>query len=277
MAVKISPVFQVFEQQHSEAKELFLVLGRQIKSKKAEELYRKLNFLETYSDLLAKVHFEQEGLQFDLFAPFNKLEKNLKKINHLKTVERGFKARQESGKLTYNSYGAFLDEHKKGLYTETFDMVVGSSLRQWDDFLSKSKQASKGIKPLMINTAINQLIQEELEFFQMEKRKGMDSKALKDLYVGLRKIILLENLLLHLGFNAIFIDTVHSEMESLKNLLKTWYSNHLELQSLTFFLSDKENVSKKYVEWVKELTQEKKSLSSKVEKQALTLFQKILI
>jgi hypothetical protein len=276
MLVKISPVFQVFEQQHAEAKDLFLVLGRQIKSKKAIELYQKLNFLQVYGDLLAKVHFEKEGLQFDLFSPFKKLEKNLKKINHLKIVERGVKLRETNKTLTFNTYSAYLDKHKKGLYNETFDMVIGSSLKHWDEFLAKSQQASKGIKPLMINTAINQLIQEELEFFQLEKRKGMDSKAFKDLFEGLRKIIMLENLLLHLGFNSIFIDQIHTEMEALKENLKVWYANHLELQSLTFFLSDKEQVGKKYVEWVKELHEEKKSLSSKVEKQAQKLFQKIL-
>lgn len=277
MQVKISPVFQVFEQQHAAAKELFLILGRQIKSKKSIELYQKLNFLKVYGDLLAKIHFEKENLKFDLFSPFKKLEKNLKKINHLKIVEQGFKSREIDKNTTYNSYKSFLGKHKKGLYTETFDMVIGSSLKKWDHFLDKSQECSKGIKPLMINTAINQLIQEELEFFQLEKRKGMDSKAFKDLFEGLRKIIMLENLLIYMGFNSIFIESIHLEMGTLKETLKEWYANHLEMQSLTYFLSDKEEVGQKYLDWAKDLRKEKKSLSSKVEKQAQSLFQKILV
>lgn len=276
MQVKISPIFQAFEQQHAEAKELFLTLGKQIKSKKAIELYGKLSFLEVYGDLLAKIHFEKESLQFDFFAPFSKLQKNLRKINHLKLVEKGLKQRELNQDLTYNSYSTFVDKHKKGLYSETFDMVVGSSLKVWDEFLAKSQEASKQIKPLTINTAINQLIEEELEFFHINQRQRLDSKALKDLFEGLRKIIMLENLLLYLGFNSIFIDSIHAEMEGLKENLKPWYANHLELQSLTHFLSDKEDVSKKYVAWVKDLHAEKKSLTSKVEKQAQSLFQKIL-
>ncbi|MFC3417607.1 hypothetical protein [Algoriphagus hitonicola] len=276
MQRKTSPIFQAFEQQHREAKELFLALGKQIKSKKSIELYNKLSFLELYSDLMAKVHFEKEGLQFDLFSPFKTLQKNLRKIHHLKLVERGIRERIQTTGETYNSYAGYLDKSKKGLYTETFDQIIGSSLKDWDELLLKSQQSSKNIKPLTVNTAINQLIQEELEYFQLDKSNGLDSKALKDIFEGLRKIIMLENLLIHLGFNSIFVDQIHDEISELKEKLKPWYANHLELQSLTYFLSDKEQVSKKYVDWVKELRHKKKNLSSQVEKQALTLFQKIL-
>ncbi|WP_297335091.1 hypothetical protein [Algoriphagus sp.] len=276
MQRKTSPIFQAFEQQHRQAKELFLALGKQIKSKKSLELYTKLSFLELYSDLMAKIHFEKEGLQFDFFSPFKPLQKNLRKIHHLKLVEQGIRARIQTTGESYNSYASYLEKEKKGLYTETFDLIIGSSLKDWDELLHKSLLGSKNIKPLTVNTAINQLIQEELEFFQLDKSNGLDSKALKDIFEGLRKIIMLENLLIHLGFNSIFVDQIHGEISELKEKLKPWYSNHLELQSLTYFLSDKEQVSKKYVDWVKDLKQKKKSLSSQVEKQALALFQKIL-
>jgi hypothetical protein len=42
-------------------------------------------------------------------------------------------------------------------------------------------------------------------------------------------------------------------------------------------LSDKDGIQKKYLDWIKDLKEEKKSLSSLVEKQAQTLFAKILI
>ncbi|MGM0944456.1 MAG: hypothetical protein ACQEW9_04670 [Bacteroidota bacterium] len=276
MQRKTSPIFQAFEQQHREAKELFLALGKQIKSKKSIELYTKLSFLELYSDLMAKIHFEKEGLQFDFFTPFKPLQKNLRKVHHLKLVQRGILGRMTQTGETFNSYSSYLEKEKKGLYTETFDQIIGSPLKDWDEFLLKSLQSSNNIKPLTINTAINQLIQEELEYFQLDKRNGFDSKGLKDIFEGLRKIIMLENLLIHLGFNSIFVEKIHQEIEQLKEKLKPWYANHLELQSLTYFLSDKENVSKKYIDWVKDLRDKKKSLSSQVEKQALSLFQKIL-
>jgi hypothetical protein len=63
----------------------------------------------------------------------------------------------------------------------------------------------------------------------------------------------------------------------LKENMKPWYSNHLALQSITQYLSDKDGIQKKYLDWIKDLKEEKKSLSSLVEKQAQTLFAKILI
>jgi hypothetical protein len=275
MQVKVSPVFQIFEQQHREAKELFLALGKQIKSKKVIELAGKMAFLELYTDLMAKIHLDKEGSAFDAFNPFKKLQKNLRKIHHYKLVEKSLKIREVKAGMTFNSYRQFLEDHKKGLYIESFDLIVGSTLKSWDDFLFKSHQASKGIKPLMINTAINQIIQEELEFLHINQKNQMDSRVLRDVFDGLRMIIMLENLLIHLGFNSIFIESIHEEINQLKQNLKPWYSNHLALQSLTQFLGEKQEVPKKYLDWVKDLREERKSLSSQVEKQAQQLFSKI--
>jgi predicted nucleic acid-binding protein len=88
-------------------------------------------------------------------------------------------------------------------------------------------------------------------------------------------VIALENLLIHLGFNAIYLPQVHAEIEALKNGLKPWYSNHLILQSLSHFVAQKEEVPKKYLDWVKELKEEKKGLSTTLEKQALSLLRKV--
>ncbi|WP_373397275.1 hypothetical protein V8V91_22300 [Algoriphagus halophilus] len=75
MQTKVSPIFQVFERQHSDAKGLFLALGKQIKSKKAIELLAKMEFMELYCNLLGKIHFEKESLKFDIFSPFKKFQK----------------------------------------------------------------------------------------------------------------------------------------------------------------------------------------------------------
>lgn len=276
MQAKVSPVFQLFESQQQEAKAIFLTLGKQIKSKKAIELLAKMEFLELYADLMAKVHFDVEGLNFDIFKDFKEMKKSLRKIHHFKLAEKSLNDREKNLGIKFNGYRSHLDKYKKQLYTDAFDIIVGSTLKSWEDFHDKAMKASRGIKPLGIHTAVNQLIQEELEFFQLDKKGAMDSKALKDTFEGLRTIIMLENLLIHLGFNSIFISSIHEDIAELKNNLKPWYSNQLSLQSLTHFLRDKPEAGKKYLDWLKELKEHKTALASQAEKQAHWLFEKIL-
>jgi hypothetical protein len=275
MQAKTSPVFQIFEQQHNEAISLFLVLGKQIKSKKAIELLNRLEFLELYSDLLAKIHFGQENLGPSLFSPFKKLKKSLQIIHHLKLVEKSISQRTLETGLRMESFSAFLLSQKRSGQKDTFELVIGSTLKAWDQFLNKAHQKSKGIKPLMISTAINQLAQEELEFLHQDIKAPLSTQAFPQLFESLRKIIMLENLLVHIGFNPIFVEQIHQEIHLLKENLKPWYTNHLALQALSVFLAEKENPSKKYLDWAKELRVEKKGLSSQIEKQAIQLLQKI--
>ncbi|WP_332913891.1 hypothetical protein [Algoriphagus boritolerans] len=70
MPFKTSPVFHIFDQQHQEAKLLFLALGKQVKSKKAIELQLKLEFLELFADLMEKIDFESQNQGNDLFFSF---------------------------------------------------------------------------------------------------------------------------------------------------------------------------------------------------------------
>jgi len=276
MQAKVSPVFQLFELQHQEAKVLFLGLGKHIKSKKAIELLGKMDFLELYADLMAKVHFEIEGLNFNIFSDFKEMKRSLHKIHHFKLAEKSLNDREQKLSIKYNGYRIHLDKHKKKLYTDAFDLIVGSTLKSWDDFYDKAMNASKDIKPLAIHTAVNQIIQEELEFFHEDHKASMGSKALKDTFEGLRSIIMLENTLIHLGFNTIFVSGIHEEIQVLKENLKPWYSTQLSIQSLTHFLGAKETASKKYLDWLKELKEQKIALSSQAEKQAHQLFDKIL-
>ncbi|MFN5331468.1 MAG: hypothetical protein ACK5B5_02045 [Bacteroidota bacterium] len=81
-----SPVFQLFLSQHQQAKELFLELGKELKSSKAIALLDHLEFLELYSELLEKIYFEEKQLGYALFFPLKTLNKSLKKIHHLKLV-----------------------------------------------------------------------------------------------------------------------------------------------------------------------------------------------
>lgn len=276
MKVKTSPVFQLFEQQHQEAKRLFLDLGKQIKAKKAIELLSKIEFLELYTDLMEKIHAAEDKATDDVFSPFSNLKKSLRKIHHLKLVERGIKAKSRASNQTFDSFKTYLETEKRKMQKEAFDLAVGSSLKIWDDYLEKTKNASKGLKPLMISTAIHQLVNEELDFLNQDMKSPLGTTAFRDLFESLRKIIMLENFLIHLGFNPIFVAQIHEEIQLLKENLKPWYANHLNFQALTHFLSEKENPSKKYLDWVKALKHEKKSLSSEIEKQAFELMRKIL-
>jgi hypothetical protein len=277
MPVKTSPVFQIFEQQHQEAKTLFLALGKQVKSKKAIELQTKLEFLELFVDLMEKVHFQNQELGNDLFSPFKHLKKSLRKTHHLKLVERNLRSREEKNSLLYDSYREYLLIQKRKIQKEAFDLVVGSTLKIWDEFLELAQQSSSGIKPLTINTAINQLVQEELESIHRELKTPMPGQGFRDLFESLRKIIMLENLLIQLGFNPIFVSMIHEEISQLKENLKPWYSNHLAFQTLSGFLAEKASISKKYMDWIKELKEEKKNLSSEIEKQAFSLLNKVLV
>jgi hypothetical protein len=277
MSGSLSPVFQVFEQQFAEAKSLFLELGKQIKSKKAIPLSAKMSFLEIYTDLLAKIHYTKEGLNFDIFSDFKQLKKKLHKVHHLKLVEKSLQDQELKSELTYGGYREFLAYQKKQLYIQTFDMVVGSTLKTWEDFYQKCEKSSRGIRPLMVNTAINQIIQEELEYLGLDSKGAMDSTVLRDVFEGLRKIIIYENLLIHLGFNPIFVSSIHTEIEQLKDNLKPWYSNHIALQSLTSYLAEQQDVSKKYLKWAKDLKEEKQLLSIQAERQTKILFNKILV
>lgn len=129
----------------------------------------------------------------------------------------------------------------------------------------------------MIRTAINQLVEEELEYLQKDLKVPFSTQAFPELFESLRKIIMLENLLVHLGFNPIFVSLIHQEIQQLKENLKPWYSNHLALQALAAFLAQKENPSRKYLDWAKDLKAEKKSLSTQIERQAVDLLQKITL
>ncbi len=277
MQAKTSPVYRIFEQQHQEAKTLFLALGKQIKSKKAIELQTKLEFLELFTDLMGKVHFEDTRKGPDLFLDFKPLKKSLRKTHHIKLVERHLKAREAQLGESYVSFKDYLSSQKKEIQKEAFDLVVGSSLKSWDDFLVKAQVSSNGIKPLVINTAINQFVQEELGFLHHDLKIPLQSQGFRDLFESLRKIIMLENLLIGLGFNPIFVDSIHEEIGQLKENLKPWYSNHLAFQALSGFLAEKTNISKKYMVWIKELKDEKKSLSSEIERQAVELLNKIMV
>jgi hypothetical protein len=276
MQGKISPVFRLFQQHFAEAKSAYVALSKQFRGKKAIELESRLIFLEVYLDLLSHIHFKEDGLKFELFSPFRNIFRGLKKTKHLKMVINQVEAIKLKESIEFKSYTKSLLNEKNQLYAEVYDQVLVSPLHIWETLYNASSKLSKGLKPLMINTATTQIINEELEYFNLDHKTRLDSKALKDIYEGLRVIIALENLRIESGFNPIFVDEVHQRMGTLQKSLLNWYENHLFIQHLTGFLSDKQNISKKYLDLLENLHLNKKNHKSNVEKQVRDLFEKIL-
>ncbi|WP_194976463.1 hypothetical protein [Aquiflexum lacus] len=276
MQGKISPIFRHFHIQFEEAKSAFSSLGKQFKGKKAIELEQKLIFLEIYIDLISRIYFKEENLKFQLFSPFKDLFKGLKKVKHIKMVLDQVRLHNIDQNMAFNTYIKSLESDKKKLYAEVYDLIVSTPFQIWDKLYEEAYEYSKGLKPLMINTATTQIINEELEFFNLEHKNKMDSKALKDIYEGLRVIIALENLRIESGFNSIFVEEVHGHMGGLRQSLLDWYQNHLFIQHLSFYLTDKENIAKKYLDLLSRLQTNKKSHTHKVVEKCRYLFDRIL-
>jgi hypothetical protein len=276
MQGKISPIFRLFTQQFEDAKSAFLSLSKRYRGKKSMELEQKLIFLEIYVDFLSRIHFKEENLKFQLFSPFKKIFKGLKKTKHLKMIMKQVESVKMRDNVVFNSYTKALESEKNKVYAEVYDLIVSTPLQIWDELYDSVYQYSKGLKPLMINTSSTQIISEELEFFNLDNKTKLDTKALKDIYEGIRVIIALENLRIESGFNSIFVKEVHSRMSELQKDLLIWYENHLFLQHLTGFLTDKENISKKYIDLLASLQQNKKTNTAKVEAKCRELFERIL-
>jgi hypothetical protein len=276
MTGKLSPLFGLFAQQFEDAKEAFLSLGKKYRGKKAIELEQKLIFLEIYTDLLSKIYFEEEKLQFKLFSPFKRIFKGLKKTKHIKSILNQLDEIEAKNNLKFGSYRKKLEMEKAKVYAEVYDLIVATPLKVWEHLYEEVHHYSKGLKPLMINTSTTQIINEELEFFNLENKSKLTSGALKDIYEGLRVITALENLRIESGFNSIFVQEVHDRMADLQRSLNDWYQNHLFLQHLTGYLADWVEIPKKYLELLSQLQTNKRAYTMKVESQSKQLFERIL-
>jgi len=276
MQGKMPPIFRLFTQQFDDAKSAFLSLSKRYRGKKSGELEQKLIFLEIYVDFLSRIHFKEENLKFQLFSPFKKIFKGVKKTKHIKMIMRQVESVKMRDNVVFDSYTKSLESEKNKHYAEVYDLIVSTPLQVWDELFDSVYAYSKSLKPLMINTSTTQIINEELEFFNLDNKSKLDTKALKDIYEGIRVIIALENLRIESGFNSIFVKEVHDRMSELQKDLLVWYENQLFLLHLTGFLTDKENISKKYIDLLASLNQNKKSRTAKVEAKCRELFDRIL-
>jgi hypothetical protein len=276
MQGKTSPIFGLFQQHFEGAKAAYNSLSKQYRGKKAVELESRLIFLEIYIDLLSRIHFNESNLKFRLFSPFKKIFKGLKKTKHIKMIMNQVEDVKLKDNIVFNSYTKALENEKVKLYNEVYDLIVSAPLRIWEDLYQEAFNFSKGLKPLMINTATTQIINEELEFFNIENNQKLDTKSLKDIYEGIRVITALENLRIESGFNPIFVQEVHERMSDLQKSMLLWYENHLFMQHLIGYLSDKPDISNKYLDLLASLQVNKRNHTKQVERMAKELFQRIL-
>ena len=276
MKGKVSPIFSLFQNHFDEAKTAFSGLSRQYRGKKAIELESRLIFMEIYIELLSRIHFKEDQLKFRLFSPFKEIYKGLKKTKHLKMIKGQLEALKNLDQNNFSAYGKLLETEKNKLYNEVYELVISSPLQIWEDLYQEAFKYSQGLKPLMINTATTQIIEEELTYFRVENNGKLDSKNLKDIYEGLRVITALENLRIASGFNPVFVQEVHERMNELQKVMLKWYENHLFIQHLVGYLKDMEEVPKKYLDLLGSLQSNKKNFTKQVEQLCDELFERIL-
>jgi hypothetical protein len=276
MKAKSSAVFQLFDQQFSEAKILFGSLSKEMKGRKALELEQRLNQIEIYVHLLSKIHFQEEKLKFKVFEPFNQLKKQLKKVRHLKLIYKQINDYADSEQQDFLTYQKFLQLEKKLLYTETYDLILKTPLKDFDDLYEEVYKYSNVLAPLTINTATTQIINDELGFFQIDQKTHLDTKTLKDIKEGLSTIIALENFRIIIGLNPVYTPKIHDSINDLHRILKAWAGNHLLIQHLTYFLSERDQISKKYEDLFLSLKSNKKKFTIQVEENIKKLFSKII-
>jgi hypothetical protein len=273
MLEKVSPVFQLFEKQYREARSLLNALGKNFRSKKALELEERLIFINVYLHVLNKIHFKEERLKFESFSGFRAIDKSLKRIHHYKLVMMAFE--EEKGKIGYASYEAFLLSEKKSLYKDVYELIVSRPLDIWEKLYVTTYDYSKGIKPLMIDTATHQLINEELEYMRIGDEETLDSQAMRDVMDGLRIVTVVENINIAVGLNPVFTSGIHKEMRELLKVLAEWNQTYLFAQHLNHFLSDNEQVGNKYLDLAKRMRDKKKRLALEVASLYGNLFSKL--
>lgn len=269
-------MLRVFEQNLDAGKSLFAELAKKIKSKKAIVLEERLFFLQTYLELLGKIHFTEKKLSLKTFKAFEPIFRSLKKVNHIKLITTGYLNYCRKQEEVYPLYELELTKLKKTAYAELFDLILATPLKIWEDLYAAVYYYSQNLSPLQLNTASTQIINEEIDFFHVEAKNKLDPPAIKSVYDGLNKIILLENIRITGGLNPVFTLPAHEKIRELHSLLQSWHENHLFLQHFAHFLREKEEIEKKYLILVKQIKKTHKALTEEIVKQCEFLFTKIL-
>lgn len=276
MNEKVSPLFQLFEKQYAESRIIINSLDKNFRTKKALEMEEKLIFLNIYLHLLNKIHFQEERLKFEAFEPFVQLRKSLKRVHHYGLVTSA--SEEEKGTERYLLYETLLLTEKKILYKKVYETVLSSKGSDiWDAMYASAYDYSKAIRPLMIETATRQLINEELENITFDGKETLDSQGIREVMEGLQVITAVENIKVALGLDTVFTPGIHAEMKVLLQALVKWHQNYLFVQHFNYFLSENEEVGQKYLELARRIKDKKKRLTTEVAGLCNELLVKLLV
>ncbi|MFC4870169.1 hypothetical protein [Negadavirga shengliensis] len=276
MQTALSPLLQVFDRHFESGKAAFEGLTKKIKSKKAIELADQLFFFQLYLLLLGKIHFKKKNLVFNSFSPFLSLQRNLRKVLHIKLIEEGFSSHFGGAKTGFSEYEKQLSSDKKNTYTEVYEVILSAPLNIWENLYRDVLDRSKNLSALTVNTATNQIINEEIEFFHFDAQSRLDPQTIRDIYDGINKVITLEQIRISTGLNAVFTHQIHVQINQLSQLLHAWHKGHLLYQHLSHFLRDSEKIEKKYHAILSQIKKNHKSLTGDVEKKCIHLFTEVL-
>ncbi|MEX2511758.1 MAG: hypothetical protein WD398_02535 [Cyclobacteriaceae bacterium] len=269
-------IFHTFVRHYDAGKAVFGELTKKIKSKKSIELEDHLFLFELYVLLLAKIHFKNKNLVYEIFSPFKGLKKNLKKVHHIRLIEDAFHIYFGDHKEDFKEYEKSIVSDKKNIYTNVYEMILSIPLQVWEDLYRDVMHYSKDLTPLTINTASTQIINEEIGYFQFDTKSRLDPLNMHDIFRGLKKVTFIEKIRLSIGLNAVFTHKVHQQMDQLMQTLEGWYHTHLIYQHLVHFLRDREKIDKKYQFVLTTIKKSHKERTKEVEKRCTLLFTEML-
>ncbi|WP_154855711.1 hypothetical protein [Cyclobacterium xiamenense] len=269
-------IMQVFDRHFDAGKAVFGELSKKIKSRKALNLYGELFFFRVFLQVLEKVHFSNKQEVSRVFAPFKELNKNLRKVQHIRMIADGFDTYLGNKPQDFADYEKELAQNKKEVYSQVYEIILSIPLKDWEALYAAVRDFSEGMTVLTINTAITQIINEEIDFFYFDTKSRLDPQTIHEIAGGLEKVTVLEKIRLSIGLNSIFTDKVHEQIAELTQQLEPWHRNQLLLQHLGCYLGQKERVSKKYQLVLTQIQKDHQGMTQSITERCKLLFTKML-
>lgn len=269
-------IMQVFDRHFDAGKSVFGELSKKIKSRKALELQDELFFFKLFLQVLEKVHFKNKQQVAQAFTPFNYLNKNLRKVQHIRMIADGFENYFGEKSADYGDYEKQIAQNKKEVYSQVYEIILSIPLKDWENLYHQVRHFSEGLSVLTINTATTQIINEEIDFFYFDTKSRLDPQTIHDIFNGLKRVTALEKVRLSMGLNTIFTDKVHQQITELSQQMEGWQRNQLLLQHFGSFLGQKEKVSKKYQLVLTQIQKDHKEITQSVAERCRELFTKML-
>lgn len=276
MASTLPQIMQAFDRYYNAGKAVFGELSKKIRSKKALELEDQLFFIRVFLLVLDRANFREKQRVNQSFGPFKELYKQLRKVQHIKMIQEGYEEHFGDNKGLYAEYGKAIAADKKSIYTHVYEIILSIPPQDWEKLYQDVLLHAKGLSILTINTAMTQIINEEIEYFSFDAKTKLDPQSIHDIFKGIKKVTCLEKTRLTIGLNTIFTPLVHEQILSLQEEMVVWHKNQLLLQHLGNYLAKKEKVSKKYHAVLTQIQKIHRGLTQKIGDKCRQLFVKML-